>query len=221
MAETGSSSASASSGSASTVDPTGSTGDLLCEGLENEEHGGAVELTIRNDTDAPIFLVEQYYCLSSFIAVEDPGGEPVEWRSDGWVISCEDLAGPAPSCGGPACLGETVRIDPGGEYGQSWPGYVHDPMMLDPTCAMDPDAFDSCGTTCFIEHTPVPGEYRISVEASADLDCGEQPCPECEEDHGNGACSIFIDGVAVGPDRFTAEALVAYPDITSAEIVFE
>jgi hypothetical protein len=199
--------------------PEASTGEPLCEGLENEMHGEPVTVTIRNDGEAPIYLVEQYYCVSSFLTIEDPSGQAVEWRSDGWVISCEDLAGPSPSCGGPACFVETVRIDPGGQYGQSWPGYVHDPKMLDPSCTLN-DELGGCGTTCFIERTPTPGTYRFSVEAATELDCGDAACPECENDHGTGACSIYLDNT-LGSDRITASAEVAYPGTTSTEIVFE
>ena len=189
-----------------------------CLDVTNEDSGARVEVTIRNDRAEPIYLVEQYYCYASFLRVFNPGGEEIDWLTDGWYIACDQLAADSPSCGGPACLTQTVRVDPGAEYVDSWSGAVFERNELTPDCSLASD-ITVCGPQCYIERTPVTGSWSFEVEAVSEIDCGELEC-QCEDDPDDGTCVIYTDTSQPGsPD--SQSVAIDYPNETTALVVFE
>ena len=186
--------------------------------LTPEEQGPGVTVTIRNDSAETIYLVEQYYCFGSYLRVLDPADEEIRWRSDGWYIPCEDLAGPTPSCGGPACLVQSVRLDPGGWWDDLWTGAVYEGHELSQDCAQGD--VTTCGPSCYINRTPQDGSWTFEVEALTGLDCGED-CGECEGDVVNGACVIYFEIADQGGEMSSASASIEYPGTTAATVTFD
>lgn len=195
------------------------SGGPMCPALENEPHGTPLRVTVRNGTGSVIYLDSQFPCLSSYMRMADAQGDAIEWRTDGWLISCEELGGEAPVCGGPGCTASAVRLEPDAVYTETWPGFVHEMHMLDSACIGD--GADACGDACFVERTAGAGTYQVDVAFARDADCGEQSCADyCEADLGPGACEmLFVDQVL--GEREVSSVELTYPDMESVALVIE
>lgn len=205
--------------SSSTGAASSSSGELLCAGFENDEAGPPIEFTVRNATDAPIFLQSQFACDTSYLQLADPGETQLEWRTDGWLVSCEEFLGGDPLCGGPGCSAASIRLEPGGVYTEQWPGFAFEMHTLDPAC-LD-EASEACGNRCFVTRQVPAGEYTATVQVARDADCGDVECIDfCEVDLGPGACEMFYFDDILG-EREDVVVQVDYPSAGAAEFVIE
>ncbi len=211
---------SSSSSSANPSTESSSTDAPACEGdFEHDPSGPDVEVNVTNASEEVVYLELQFACVSSYLRLEDATGESLEWRTDGWLPSCEELAGGSPICGGPGCIASAIRLEPGAVYAETWPGYVFELQTLGDACLVG--VSEDCGNTCYIRRNPPGGTYRLSLRYASEADCGEQDCAElCENDVGPGACELFYFDDILG-DLATLEAPFTHPSTSTIELMIE
>ena len=196
-----------------------SSGSALCSGFENDEAGPPIEFTVRNATNTTVYLESQFACDTSYLQLADAQEELLEWRTDGWLVSCEEFLAGDPLCGGPGCSAASIRLEPGGIYSEQWPGFAFEMHTLDPAC-LD-EASDACGDRCFVTRQVPPGLFTATVKVARDADCGDIECADlCEVDLGPGACEMFFfDDILAEREGVAVE--VDYPNTAEVEFVIE
>lgn len=187
------------------------TGEPACVDPSLTDIGPAVEVTLRNDGTARLFLNLQEMCTSVLpIALRDAGDVAVKINKDACENSCDEVL--AGGCGCPAgcALGQVVQLEPGGTFVTTWTGRVWNEHTLPAECPMD-----GCAPQCFAAAQAAAGTYTVSARAlDAVLDC--EPCT-CEPGP-EGSC--VFNGFAMGAE-VVAEAELVYPTQTGVEVAFE
>lgn len=205
-------SASTSAASSTTDTPTSTdpTGDACVDPAETE-FGPSVAITIRNDSDAPLFIPTQSYC-AAVLPVRLFAGDAEIVISPGICdFPCADaLSG---NCGCPAGCGDpedVVQIAPGGVYTDTWSGISVVPFELDASCVSE-----DCGAACTAERQTPPGSYTLRATATTAVDNCEPPC----------TCTANADGWCIfeaspsGAD-IVVEVPLEYPSETAASLTF-
>lgn len=211
-------SASASSSSStdtptSTDAPTSTdpTGDVCVDPAETE-FGPSVAITIRNDSDAPLFILTQSFCASVLPVTLFAGDAELVISPGSCDFSCADVL--SGNCGCPAGCGDpedVVQIAPGGVYTDTWSGINVVPFELDASCFTE-----DCGNSCTAERQTPPGSYTMRATAATAVDNCEPPC----------TCTANADGWCIfeaspsGAD-IVVEVPLEYPSQTAASLTFD
>jgi hypothetical protein len=197
-------------GSGSNSDGSGSTSSTpSCEELEPEQ-SAAVQFTVRNTSDAPIFL-DQGTCGPA-VDVLDAAGNPTAWRfPDCTVPSCEAMLDDdcAVACAG--CIQGIIRIAPGGTLDVSWAGTLFADIEAPAACTPA-----GCDNACARELAAPAGTYNVQTRFHAT--CPYQDPESCECASGEDTCAIFdLDGtLAETPTMFSVS--FEYDQQTTVEL---
>lgn len=193
-----------------TTAPT--TGEPACVDPSLTDIGPAVEVTLRNDGDARLFLNLQEMCTQVLpIALRDASDVALEINKDACENSCDEVL--SAECGCPLGCGpgQVVQLEPGGTFVTSWSGRVWNEVTLPAECLMD-----SCEPQCFAAAQAPAGTYTVSARAhDMVVDCAPCTCEPGPE----GSC-LLNGGFAMGAES-VAEAELVYPTQTGLEVAFE
>ncbi|MFY0536386.1 hypothetical protein [Nannocystis pusilla] len=193
-----------------TTAPT--TGEPACVDPSLTDIGPAVEVTLRNNGAARLFLNLQEMCTSVLpIALRDAGDVAVKINKDACENGCDAVL--SGGCGCPAGCGpgQVVQLEPGGTFVTSWTGRVWNELTVPAECPMD-----GCQPQCFAADQAPAGTYTVSARAlDAVIDCETCTCEPGPE----GSC-LINGGFAMGAE-VVAEAELVYPTQTGVEVAFE
>lgn len=224
--ETGGGSGGSGSGATDTATATatsssgGSTGSgASCEMyIGDDDIGPTVDVTVRNATDAPLFLPSSGGC-GGFVSISvrpEGGDEPLHIYSgecspvlcEGFMTNQDCYLG-CPDCAPP----NFGRLEAGVSDGSaSWWGVSYATLMMTAECGPGLE----CQRDCLRPDQAPDGSYEIS--AVAYRTCTGGTC-ECDGANPNGACYGW-DQVELA-DQVTATATIDYPGTTAVELVFE
>ncbi len=187
------------------------TGDTPVCDPSDPDIGPAVAVTIRNETDAALYLTEATQCMDGSPFTIASGGELLRWQF-GICESCADALMGLCQCPGPCIQDTVIRVDPGGHYDASWPGGRIDVATLTPECVNE-----SCGDQCAAITQADAGDYVAGAIASPMVTCDFEPCDCLEPPDPAGWCRI--NGFRAGTEVLV-EAAFAYPAQTALELAF-
>jgi hypothetical protein len=193
-----------------TTAPT--TGEPACVDPSLTDIGPAVEVTLRNDGAARLFINLQEMCTSVLpIALRDAGDVALKIDKDICENGCDAVL--SGGCGCPAGCGpgQVVQLEPGGTFVTTWSGRVWIETTVPAECPMD-----GCQPQCFAAAQAPAGTYTVSARAlDAVVDCVACTCEPGPE----GSC-LINGGFAMGAET-VAEAELVYPTQTGLEVAFE
>jgi hypothetical protein len=187
------------------------TGDPASCDPSDPDIGPAVEVTILNQTEAPLYLTEATGCVPGAPFGISFGGQALDWIF-GICDSCGEALQGICQCPGPCFIDTVIRIDAGGQYVGSWPGGSIFQATLTPECADD-----FCGDQCFAIAQAEDGDYVANAIASAMVTCESGVCDCVEAPDPDGWCRI--EGMRAGGD-ISSEVAFAYPNETAVELSF-
>lgn len=192
--------------------PAPTTGEPACVDPSLTDIGPAVEITLRNDGAARLFLNLQEMCTSVLpIALRDAGDVAVKINKDACENGCDAVLSGGCGCPAGCPIGNVIQLEPGGTFVTTWSGRVWNELTLPAECPMD-----GCEPQCFAAAQAPAGTYTVSARAlDAVVDC--EPCT-CEPGP-DGSC-VLNGGFAMGAE-VVAEAELVYPTQTGVEVAFE
>jgi hypothetical protein len=193
-----------------TTAPT--TGEPACVDPSLTDIGPAVEVTLRNNGAARLFLNLQEMCTTVLpIALRDAGDVAVKINKDACENSCDEVLSGGCGCPAGCPIGAVIQLEPGGTFVTTWTGRVWNEVTMPAECPMN-----GCQPQCFAAAQAPAGTYTVSARAhdmvGECVACTCEPGPE-------GSCEIS-GGLAMGAEA-VAEAELVYPTQTGIEVVFE
>ncbi|MBL9105739.1 MAG: hypothetical protein JNL82_32755 [Myxococcales bacterium] len=205
----------ATDGSA-TATMSGTTGVDMCAPFDDVVPAPAVQISLRNEGAAPVFLIHVNFCETAPL-VEIDGPDPdvaITWTHG----VCEFTCGQAQqgACGCPAFCAEdsVLMIAPGGEFTFAWTGAVYTPAQMPEGCTED----ESCSPDCLLAGQAVDGTYKLVARASTSaIICADPNTCTCTP-NADGYCEVAASGI--GAELRLAEADIKYPINTSVDLVF-
>lgn len=218
--EQGDASSADEGGSTSTadVDESGEgqeTGPPTCEEEIPPAISVGIELGVRNETGAPIYLHSTFSCVE-YLQLFGPTNEEVRrdppceqplcsgLLQDDCSLVCIDGEGD--------CRERIVRIEPGATFVSNWDGRVWIQRQLPEVCAADCQNDTGC-----IQRTEAsPGTYRIDIRTG---DCPNEDPASCECPEGDTTCIINVDREAGFPELTFVNHQFEFPADTTPTLV--
>ncbi|PCC71614.1 hypothetical protein SAMN02745121_01158 [Nannocystis exedens] len=193
-----------------TTAPT--TGEPACVDPSLTEFGPSVEVTLRNDGDARLFVNLQENCTTVLpFSLRDASDAEVVINKDACDSACEAVLSGGCGCPAGCPIGDVIQLEPGGTFVASWTGRVWAEVTLPAECPKD-----GCAPQCFAAGQASEGTYTVVARAhdavGECLACTCEPGPE-------GSC-VVSGAIAMGAE-VVAEAELAYPMQTALAVTFE
>lgn len=194
-------------------------GQTQCEGFEDTTQTTDVAVTIRNDTDAPIFLGSLDCEVDIDLRLYDADDQRVSYRPGACHFTCAELQQTDAVCAAGCAAPLILMIAPGGTHRMAWDGTVHEPTEMPAACYFGPEF---AGPSCDVRIGAPAGGYAFEVIGYDDSWCPlDQPgACECTPD-ANGTCMVEQYGDLLAGSGVPARASLEFPNNSSVEIVFE
>ena len=161
--------------------------------------GDEVKVTLRNDSNAPIFVFTGEGCDYLPFTMKHSGHD-VKWSRATCEWSCEQVLDEC-ACGADCAAATLIRIEPGASFDITWDLglYVTKDLSLD--CPAE-----GCPTTCYRRAVASDGDYQLT--ASAGTACAGDPTA-CTCSGGADACQLAAE--LDGASTLTAQATLTLP----------
>jgi hypothetical protein len=207
-----------SSATSATVSATGSeetTDGLECPGyVSTPDIGPVVDVALRVEKTAPIWLASSGCFASPELDIVGPGEVVIDHRIDECASTCDEiLSGEDNLCftGCPDCGSVTgERLEPGADETARWLGRSHAIVDIVPSCTGIAD--ETCPPTCKVADQAAAGTYELSLtvyrSCTGACECDGDPLP---------ACGLYGEVELGEPEVYTVT--IDYPAQTTAEIV--
>lgn len=201
-----------------TVSATGSeetTDGLVCpEYASTPDIGPMVDVALRLETTAPVWLASSGCHASPELDIVGPGDVVVDHRVSECAETCDAIVDfendqcftGCPDCG--TVTGE--RLEPGAEETARWLGRSHSVVDVVPACTGIDD--ENCPATCKLAEQSPAGTYELSLtvyrSCTGACECDGDPLP---------TCGLYGQVELGDPEVFTVT--IDYPAQTTAELV--
>lgn len=204
----------ATSGSVSTSlsDTSGSTGaDACSEFVSTREIGPSLTLRVRNDGDAPVWVVPVGCGGAVPFEILGLAGQTVRWHyGECFPERCDDFFG-ATDCylGCPDCAPPSVaQLGPAATAQSTWSGVSLTPLQMTPECAPG----EECQRECLREDQAPSGEYtlQLTVYTACTGTC------DCDNPNPDGLCPMWE--LAELSDPMELAVPFSYPDAAEVEV---
>jgi hypothetical protein len=169
--------------------------------------GDEVKVTLRNDTNAPIFVPAGEGCSFVPFTMERSGDE-LKWSRAACEWSCEEILDSC-ACGADCVANTLLRIEPGGSYDITWDLALYAGKDLSLDCPVE-----GCPTHCYRRVVAGDGDYRVTASAGTACVGGATAC-SCSDGVESCQLAAELDGTAT----LTAQATLTLPG-DSVELAF-
>lgn len=210
--DTGSASTSSTMSTTTAGDTSGTTGDACSQFVSTREIGPSVTLRVRNDSDAPVWVVPVGCGGAAPFELLGLGGESLRWQTgECFPVMC-DAFFDAADCylGCPDCAPPNVaRLDPTKRAESTWSGVSLTSLQMTPECAPG----EECQRECLRADQAPGGEYTLQLTVYT----GCTGACECDVPDLDGLCPIWEQAELSEPT--TLAVPFSYADTPEVELV--